>query len=283
MEENIFSLRYEGPGISDGLEPAAFADALRGFADFVSTVTEFQYGNAEGVTLKVHRLTQGSLILELLQHIGDVTVTDMLATAVTVGKEISEAIELLKHLKGVPPVEVVRASDNRVQVQNNEGNVVVFNQSTVNLVVNGDVGEAIGRLAEPVSSGQATGLSLSINHEPVGSVGKQDVRSMVSVAGTRELLDNESEMWVTATKVVLQGEANWTFSDGRRPFNAPISDTDFLKSVNAGRERFGNGDRLLVRMRSKQLQRGNRLRTQYEITKVIKHERPASAGQGNLF
>lgn len=283
MEDNIFTLKYEGAGISEGLEPALFAEAVRGFAEFISAVTENQYGSAERGTLKVHRLSQGSLILEILQHFGDVTINDMLAVNATVGAEVKAAISLLKHLAGRPPKNLVPTSDNRVQVENNHGNVVVFNNSTVNLVVNGDIGEAAERFAKPLANGQATGLSLGVNAEAVASVKKQEVGSMVSVADTRDLLESETELWLTATKVVLEGAENWTFSDGRRPFNAPVSDLDFLKNVSAGNERFGNGDRLLVRMRSKQTQRGSQLRTQYEITKVLRHERPPAERQGSLF
>lgn len=56
---------------------------------------------------------------------------------------------------------------------------------------------------------------------------------MVSVATDKALLENESEIWPTAMKVVLEGEAKWTFSDGRRPFMAPVLDPTFLERVNA--------------------------------------------------
>ena len=73
MEETIFGAALRGGVISEGLEPAAFAEALRGFAEFITTFTEWKYGESGNVTLKVHRLAQGSLILELLQHVGDAT------------------------------------------------------------------------------------------------------------------------------------------------------------------------------------------------------------------
>jgi alkylated DNA nucleotide flippase Atl1 len=55
------------------------------------------------VTLKGYRLAQGRLVLELLQHVGDVTVNDMIAATASVGSEIKQAIELLRHLGGKPP------------------------------------------------------------------------------------------------------------------------------------------------------------------------------------
>lgn len=283
VEDTIFSLRYEGTGISDGLEPIAFSEAVRGFAEFVSSITEQQFGTPEDVTLKVHRLSQGSLVLDLLQRIGEVSINDLVAVSATVGKEIADAIRLLKHLQGKPPAAVERSTDNRVAVQNNNGAVTVFNNSTVNLVINGDLGGTLERVAKPVSQGGATGFAVEVNSTAVASVNREEIASMVSVATDKALLENESEIWLTAVKVVLEGEAMWTFTDGRRPFSAPVLDPEFLESVKAGRERFGKGDRLLVRLKARQSQRGNRLRTQYEVTQVFRHERGNAADQANLF
>lgn len=283
MEETIFSVRYEGPGISEGLEPIAFAEAVRGFAEFISAITESQYGAADDVTLKVHRLTEGSLVLQILQHIGEVSINDLLAVSATVGTEIKFAIDLLKHLRGEPPASTHRALDSRVAVENNQGVIQTFNNSTVNLVMIGDLGGSIERVAKPISQGHATGFAVEVNSVPVAQVSREEVASMVSVAADTALLESDTEIWLTAMKVVLEGEAKWTFSDGRRPFTAPVLDPTFLESVKAGHERFGNGDRLLVRLRAKQSQRGNRLRTQYEVTHVLKHERPTVSVQGSLL
>jgi hypothetical protein len=283
LTENIFRLRYEGQGISEGLEPAAFAEAVRGFAEFVTTISGSVYGEDGGTTLKVHRLTQGSLLLELLQNVGDMTVNDMIAISVSVASEMGQAIELLKHLRGQPPKSIGSTSDARVSVQNNSGTVAVFNHSTVNVVINGDIGGSVERFTKPISEGLASGLALEVNSDSIAKVSHHDVPSMVSVARDKELLESESEIWLTATKVVLRGEAKWTFSDGRRPFAAPVLDPEFLASVDSGQERFGNGDRLLVRLKAKQFQRGTRLRTQYEVTKVLKHERTPSGVQTSLF
>lgn len=283
MTENVFSLRYEGPGISEGLEPAAFAEAVRGFAEFIATVSESIYGEDEGTTLKVHRLSQGSLLLEIIQRVGELSVNDLVAITATVSGEMRTAIDLLKHLKGHPPKAINSAPDGRVTVENNAGNIAVFTNSTFNIVMNGDIGSAVERFTKPISEGLASGYALEVNSDPVANVGREDAPSMVSVAKDKELLESESEIWLTATKVVLKGEAKWTFSDGRRPFVAPVMDPEFLASVDSGHERFGSGDRLLVRLKAKQFQRGNRLRTQYEVTKVLKHERTPSARQSSLF
>ncbi|WP_265516004.1 hypothetical protein [Nitratireductor luteus] len=283
MTENIFSLRYEGTGISEGLEPSAFAETVRGFAEFVTTVSESVYGEGDDTKLKVHRLTQGSLLLELWQSVSDMTVNDLLAIGASVATEMQMAIDLLKHLRGQPPKVVSNVSDGGVSVENNSGNIAVFNQSTVNLVINGDIGSSVERFTKPVSDGLSSGFALEMNTGPVASVSSQDAPSMVSVAQDKELLESESEIWLTATKVVLQGEAKWTFSDGRRPFAAPVVDPEFLASVSSGRERFGSGDRLLVRLKAKQSQRGTRLRTQYEVIKVLKHEPKPARIQDSLF
>jgi hypothetical protein len=283
MEENVFSLRYEGKDISEGLEPIAFSEAMRGFADFITTVTQYRYGDTDGVLLKVHRLSEGSLVLQLLQQIGDIKVNDLIGAALSITTEVHQAIELLKHLRGHPPAKLVPSSDNRVAVENNSGTMMVFNHSAVHLVINNDLGATAERFSRPVSQGQAASLQVEVNSEKVATVTSGEVGSMVSVTAPQDLLENETELWVTTAKVVLQGEAKWTFTDGRRPFNAQVADPAFLAGVISGRERFGNGDRLRVRMRTKQVQKGTRLHTQYEITKVLEHSRPSTSAQISLF
>jgi hypothetical protein len=279
LEETIFSLRYEGEGISEGLEPSAFADATRGFAEFIISVTEVIHGDQIATTLKVHRLSQGSLVLEILQRVGSLTVSDMLAIGASVSNEIKLAVELLKHLRGQPPKAVTPEAAGSVVVTNNYGDIAVFNNSTVNVVLNNDVGGSIARFVRPIASGQAKSVAVAVDRRPVATVEKEDVPFMVSVSNEKMLLENETETWLTVTKAVLEGSANWSFTDGRRPFTAPVNDTEFLKSVQEGRLRFGNGDRLLVRLKSTQSQRGERLRAQYEITSVLRHEARRGGGQ----
>jgi hypothetical protein len=272
LEETIFSLRYEGDGISEGLEPTAFADAMRGFAEFITTVTESIHGDQAQTTLKVHRLSEGSLILQILQRLSEVTVGDMLAIGASISNEVKLAIELLKHLRGQPPKSVSEEKGGSVAVTNNQGSVAVFNHSTVNIVLNSDVGGSVERFVRPIALGQASSVAVGVDREAVANVGKDDVPFMVSVSKEKTLLENENDVWLTVTKAVLEGTANWTFTDGRRPFIAPVKDADFLQEVQEGRIRFGNGDRLLVRLKSTQTQRGDKLRAQYEISTVLRHE-----------
>lgn len=271
MDGTIFSLRYEGEGISEGLEPLAFIEVTRGFAEFITSVTEGVHGDQTPTTLKIHRLSEGSLVLEILQRLGEVTIADMLAIGASVSTEMRLALELLKHLRGSGPKET-SPGPGGVTVVNNQGNVAVFNNSTVNLVLKGDAGGSVARMLYPVTSGQASRVALAVNRETVACVEQDDAPYMVSVADEKTLLDSQSEIWLTVTKPVLEGTANWTFTDGRRSFAAPIKDPDFLESVEQGQFRFGNGDRLLVHLRATQTQRGDKLRTQYEITKVQRHE-----------
>jgi len=57
----------------------------------------------------------------------------------------------------------------------------------------------------------ASGFAVQVNSDPVATVSREEASSMVSVATDKALLENESEIWPTAMKVVLEGEAKWTF------------------------------------------------------------------------
>lgn len=191
--ENKFTLRYEGERISEGLEPHLFVEALRGFADFITTITESVYGSHADTTLKLHRLSEGSLVIEILQHLGEATVSDIVAVAASVRSEVEAVLKLLQHLRGSPPNRMERAEDNRVAVQNNSGQVIYFHRSTVNLVLQSDVGASVERFSRPITEGAAKELEVRLNDEPAGTVQENDADSMVSVAP-------ETHCWTTRTR-----------------------------------------------------------------------------------
>lgn len=282
-EDHIYRLRYEGESISEGLDPVMFAEALKGLTEFLTRVSDSIYGDSEPSTLKVHRLSEGSLILEVVQKLGEASANDLLAISASVSIEINQIFTLLKHLRGTPPKSITKTENRQISVENNHGNIMMFENSTVHLVLNGDIGSSVDKFTQPVVNGKATGYVLEVDQEPSATVESKDAKSMVSVASEQHLLESENEMWLSIQKVVLEGNSKWAFSDGKRTFSATIEDQQFLEKVKDGKERFGNGDRLLVRMKTDQYQRGINLQTRYEILEVLDHQRRTESVQPSLF
>jgi hypothetical protein len=91
-----------------------------------------------------------------------------------------------------------------------------------------------------------------------------------------------ADQYLTIRTVVLEGDGKWRFSDGRNTFRAEVADPRFLQRVKQGRERFGRGDILSVRLRSRQEKIKGQLRTTHVIEEVFSHE-PYQGTQSSLL
>lgn len=82
----------------------------------------------------------------------------------------------------------------------------------------------------------------------------------------RALLQIESAVFVEGNK--------WRFTDGSTKFHAELSDPQFLARIEAGEERFGKGDLLVVDLLRIQSMGPQGLRTDHVIERVHEHRAP---------
>lgn len=107
-------------------------------------------------------------------------------------------------------------------------------------------------------------------------VEKADVASFEMAASEADVVSDtlSSGMLLQIESPVFKDDNKWRFSDGATSFFAEVADKNFLERVNAGEERFGKGDVLIVDLRRIQSITDNGLKLEYIIAKVNEHRAP---------
>lgn len=90
-----------------------------------------------------------------------------------------------------------------------------------------------------------------------------------------QIEDTEFDANLQAINIAFQDDNKWRFTDGNSTFYAAIQDMQFLAKVANNEMVFAKGDVLRVRMRKQQWLAGEKMRTTYEILKVLEHRSAA--------
>jgi len=101
---------------------------------------------------------------------------------------------------------------------------------------------------------------------------KSDAPSFGPVAIDTPLVESESTIGLAIESPTFKEGNKWRFFDGQNSFYAEVADEEFLAKVNDGRERFGKGDILIVRMKTTQVSALETLKIERTILEVIKHK-----------
>jgi hypothetical protein len=89
------------------------------------------------------------------------------------------------------------------------------------------------------------------------------------------LAEQEKEKRLQIISISFQEGNKWRFTDGNVSFFANVTDEAFTKAVQSNEEYFAKDDILTVLLKEKQWSTLCGLKTEYEIVKVIKHQRGA--------
>jgi hypothetical protein len=279
----LVNLRYSGSQIKDqdGMDAYDAAEAIDGFSDFLNSIAQSVYGQDYEVRPTLSGVREGSLDLPFIVEFVGVATTIISSGAPPLDEVIKKAFELFKHLKG-QPAKSIKATDGGVAVENNTGSILVVNNPTYNLIFNGDAASSAERFARKPLQKQADNLDISVNGKLAASAHKDSADSFKPVGDGEKLAEFFADQYLTIQTVVLEGDGNWRFTDGRNKFRAEIEDKEFLQRIKDGRERFGRGDILRVRLRSRQEKVRGQLKTVHVVEKVLGHE-PHKVGQLNLI
>ncbi|MEQ9348510.1 MAG: hypothetical protein RIG26_18915 [Thalassospira sp.] len=287
--EGKITLKYDGGDASRGeLDAYAAAEAIKSFYDFSKYLTSEIYGEEAQIEARISAFHKGSHEIEFLLHLTEgaallKSVADAFSGSADFINLFKDVFSLIKHLKGNPPKEVRKAENGSFFVENNSGEINVFNNPTINLVVRDPQlsKAASGFVNRPLRT-SAHSLALMNGNAVIDRINEEQSRSFVPLNLSNTLTTNTAETYLTISTAVLEGSNSWKFSDGRSSITAKIEDDEFLNKVQNGLERFGKGDGLRVMLRSTQLRERGNLKATYAIEKVLDHFKNNSPGQREL-
>jgi hypothetical protein len=283
MAETAFQVTYDGPALATGDMPVRdLAPALLALGNLFSQASKVIHPEREPVALNIRATTEGSFVVQLILHSAWEEILDIFgskgAAALIALKEAVLAggaglFWFIRHLNGrsIVSQQPVPGSDN-ITVTLDDGTTVDVPANVLPLYLSIDIRRRARDVVQPLTRPGVEILRFQVDKHVTLELRTNDVPAYDPPTGpVTPLADNETEMILEIASVAFTEGNKWRLSDGDRIFAAAIEDHEFLARVEEGEEAFRKGDRLRANMRVIQIQEGDRLRTDYIVTKVTEH------------
>lgn len=289
-----FSIKYDGPALaSHQMDVRELAPALIALSELLEQANKAAFkgspevrvnvrGNFKGGSFGVDLIaiqTVAQQLVSLLAGEEATATSNLLAIIGGIGLIGSGGvIGVIKWLRGRKPTAIRFDGDKTIFECQESETLETFTVDLVSgkLYQSRIVRQALARVVKPLErdgidlfacgkDGVTTSV-ITCDEAPyfAASAGEADVVSDTLVEGV--LLQIES--------AVFKDENKWRFSDGSASFFAEITDSAFVARVNAGTERFGKSDVLVVNLRRIQMITDNGLKTEHIVERVLEHREP---------
>lgn len=269
-----FSIQFDGPAFErHEISASALAQSLLALDGLARRSAEAAYGKGADIDIKVKGdFRPGSFIVDMLVQYKDHLETTAAAVAVLTG-----VIALAKWAFG-KKVKNAQAVPDGIRVENEAGQVAVFNQCTITVYNNARTREQLSRLTQTLDMEGAESIRLLDGEGGAQTevITKQERRYFKQEDGL-VLTDNEVESVLEVVGPKLNGSPDgWTFSEGEDgiEFPANVEDEDFLTAVRERKIILVNGStiRAIVRTVQRKKVRTRTERTIVEVKEVFPPE-----------
>lgn len=215
------------------------ATSLLGFQKFAECVSKKVNGKSCKLNIKVKAgFFEGSFEYKIvLDFFGAV-----LPLVPQVVQTIREVMELRRFLNGERPANIERGDGQTSIVKNNSGNVLVVQNSTINLESNSSTSRAMKNFLNPLENG-ANNIKISSQEMDDLVITDEDKNAFLNISSD-ENSTQQIETFLEVLTAQMDGKPDgWRFYDvhDNFEFSAVVKDFDFLHSVNNGTYGFLRG------------------------------------------
>lgn len=294
-----FSIKYDGPALaSHQMDVRELAPALMALSSLLEEANREIYPDGNEVRVQVKGSFKGGSFgvdLIALQSIKEQIVsllTGPEASAVSnlfgilggvglVGSGYAGLIQFIKWLNGRKPTSVTQVGDHLVV----EAALFERTESIEVSLVAGKlyksrvVRQSLAKVLKPLEREGIDVFAAGRDGQSETVIEKDDLAAFTDAAQEADVASDNtmSRVLVQVESAVFKDGNKWRISDGAATFHAAMDDTDFIDRVDAGLERFGKGDVLVVDLRRVQLITDNGLKSEWSIIKVHEHREPLQA------
>ena len=291
-----FSIKYDGPALaSHQMDVRELAPALMALSSLLEEANREIYPDGDEVRVQAKGSFKGGSFgvdLIALQSIKDQIVsllTGPEASAVSnlfgilggvglVGGAYAGLIQLIKWLNGRKPTSVTQMGDHLIV----EATLFESTESIEVSLVAGKlyksrvVRQSLAKVLKPLERDGIDIFAAGRDGQSETVIEKDDLTAFTDAAQEADVASDNtmSRVLVQVESAVFKDGNKWRISDGAATFHAAMDDTDFTDRIDAGLERFGKGDVLVVDLRRVQLITDNGLKSEWSIVKVHEHREP---------
>jgi len=303
MKSMTIKIAYVGPAVDSGvMDIKDLAPALLSLGQLIEEANRTLNGNDAQIRVLVKSdIRQGSfeLNLDIIQKISDQM---KLLLGITKNIDLSELLnsigfaasisglnglslfELIKRLKGKKPKSaiVISAGSVRLEMEGiTDHEYIEVKENVVRLYKSLSVRQKIEETLKPLEKDGIDRFEVrdiqSTNKEIIASVDKRDIDYFIAPdAAEGETVVSERRALLRIASLSFDETNKWRLDDGDCKLWATIVDTDFLNQVDSREIGFAKGDTLEVNLRTTQTIGIKGLKTEHEITEVIRvHPKPS--------
>lgn len=285
MTDTTFSIVYDGEPVSEGtIDARDLAPSLLALADLADEAAPLIDPNLPRISVRVRPdFQKGSfeVYLELAnlyaKFVSLFSGPDAQAWSSffqIVGLAgVAGVFQLVKRSKGRKPTKVTIERKETVTITFEGDDPITVDHRVWKLFQNIRARKAIEKIMSPLIE---RGFNLfKIRHGGKDSLTVNDNEAGYFLAPSEHEGETTSE--IDARVVIVSPSFNagnkWRVSDGGRTLYVAIHDETFERSVQHGKESFRKGDTLFITLRTTQWVEDGKLRAEYSIAKVHRHER----------
>jgi hypothetical protein len=286
LKDDRLDISYDGPGVTRGrMNMLALAGGLRGFAQLAERSNELLNGKSLPIQVETDSYFEnGSLsapvyilhdISRSLDFFASSEITGLTNLIALLGFSLTGGISLFRLFKrhnGQRIEKVDRLADVPNSAVPALRLIEIYNDAEVRVYLRRTLGPLHYPGVEEFRTRRA--------RRPIDLVTKSELDE--ADAAEVAALTTEDELLLDIEKIALKRTLSWHFFDGFTSFDARIDDDRFWARIEGG-ERFGDGDRLRVRLRTnaRRLSDG-RVQMERRIPEVLEIEHRYKRGR-DLF
>lgn len=293
-----FTIKYDGPALATyQMDVRELAPALIALSELLEEASATAFPNSPAVRVNVQgNFKGGSFGVDLI------AIQSMAQQLVSLfsGPEVSAAANLItilssvgmlggggliavtKWLDGRKPTAIRFEGDKTIFEIRTSAEVETFEVDLVagKLYKNRIVRQSLAKVIKPLNTEGIDLFACGKDGETQVVVTKNEARSFEMAASEADVVSDAvtSGVLLQIESAAFKDDNKWRFSDGATTFFAEIVDDEFVGKINAGTERFGKGDVLVVDLRRVQSVTDNGLKLECSIVKVLEHRAPLQAG-----
>lgn len=280
MPTTHFTVKYDGTALANHeVDVAVLAPALMGMSHLVREISKIQSNGEYTATLNVKgNIKSGSIEVELmtqavslLQQFKDLLVSDN-ATALLnfsgIVALIGTVYALIKKYRGDSPSKIEKDGDNVIMYFDNRKEIV--NNVVYQIYNNFEIRNNIYATVKPLEQDGIDEFSIIDDNQRIVTIDSGELSSFAPNNISTPLNENTQETILIIESLTFKEKNKWSFYDGNSSIKAIILDEDFLSKIDNGK-RFAKGDWLKVQLRKVQIEENGKLKTNFEIIKVVEH------------
>lgn len=294
-----FSIKYDGPALAaHQMDVRELAPALIALSDLLEAANKAAFPNAPDVQVKVNGDFKGGSFgvdLTVVQTVAQQIVSLLSGPEVSASANLfgiagglgllgsGGLIALVKWLAGRRPSSIRQEGDKTVFELTTAETVETLETDLITgkLYQTRVVRQALAKVVAPLERQGIDTFFCGPDKQVVAVVEKEELPWFTASASEADVVSDSIQhaVLLQIESAVFKDGNKWRMNDGSTAFYAEMCDAGFQGRVDAGLERFGKGDILVVDLRRLQTVTDGGLRTEWSIVQVLEHREPL---QGKL-